>query len=497
MRRLHAPLLPLALCLIVGIIIGCWLGHWHITLFAGGFVVAVSLLLGKWPRCQTAGIMISMLLLGMTLGGRQQQKIIVLWPKDPVKLQVVVMNEPTVRERMLIVDVLTAEHHRKLRLRFSRNERSEQIAIGQGLLINTRICSIKEWQRGHFSLLRFIQSHGYCGEGFVRSNEWRWHAVPLSGLSVLERVRLRALLWRHHLLQRFRQWGMEADTYGVLAAMALGDKTTLSRDIRMVYSKVGASHILALSGVHLMIIYGMVTMILGWRRIRTFAQIVTILAMWAFALLVGLSPSVARSASMITVYALLSLGYRERMSVNVLAFVAIVMLIINPLSLYDVGFQLSFMAVLCILLFHPLLQQFIPLHIQMEHRWLRWLWGLTTLSVSAQVGTAPLVAYYFGQLPTYFLLTNYVVIPLASVTLYLAFGLLAFSFWPLAASILAWSLNAVVLSMNRFLSGIAALPACSIEGLTPTGMQVLLIYVVIGCCYVLLSLRSPVSLKNV
>lgn len=438
-----------------------------------------------------------MLLLGMTLGGRQQQQVNVQWPKDLVTLQVVVMNEPTVRERMLIVDVLTAEHHRKLRLRFPRNERSERIAIGQGLLINTSISSIKEWQRGHFSQLRFMQSHGFCGEGFVRNDEWKWHAVSLQGLSVIERVRLRTLSWRHDLLQRFRQWGMEGDTYGILAAMALGDKTALSRDVRMVFTKVGASHILALSGVHLMIIYGMVTMILGWRRIRTFAQIITVLAMWAFALLVGLSPSVVRSASMITIYALLSLGYRERMSVNVLAFVAIVMLIVNPLSLYDVGFQLSFMAVLCILLFHPLLQQFIPLHFQMEHRWLRWLWGMATLSISAQVGTAPLVAYYFGQLPTYFLLTNYVVIPLASITLYLAFGLLAFSFWPLAASILAWALQAVVLLMNHLLTGIAALPACSIEGLNPTGMQVLLIYVVIGCCYVLLSLRNPVSLKNV
>ena len=477
--------------------VGCQLGHWHLTLLAGGFVVALSCLLGKWPRCQALGIMTCMLLLGMALGGRQQQQVEIQWPKEAVTLQVVVINEPTIRERMLTVDVLTAEHHRKLRLRFPRNERSERIAIGQGLLVNTCISSIKEWQRGHFSQRRFMQSHGFSGEGFVRHDEWRWHAVSLQGLSVIERVRLRTLLWRHHLLQRFRQWGIEGDTYGVLAAMALGDKTSLSRDVRMVYSKVGAAHILALSGVHLMIIYGMVTMILGWRRIRTLAQIVTVLAIWAFALLVGLSPSVVRSASMITIYALLSLGYRERMSVNVLAFVAIVMLIINPLSLYDVGFQLSFMAVLCILLFHPLLQQFIPLHVQMEHRWLRWFWGLATLSISAQVGTAPLVAYYFGQLPTYFLLTNYVVIPLASIILYLAFGLLAFSFWPLAASMLAWALKTIVLLMNRFLSGIAALPACSIDGLNPSGMQVLLIYVVIGCCYVLLSLRNPVSLRNV
>ena len=453
------------------------LADWTTGLAALVVMVALTLLLRKWARWQTAGIMTCVFLLGMTLGAKRQQVMDATQPGKDSVMEVVVFGEPmlwlakdSTKKDMVAVDVMTAQRHRMLRLRFNRDARSEQIVVGQGILARTYYNKVTAWQ---------------------------WKEVSLQGLSRLERVRLRALVWRHQLLERYRQWGMEGDTYAVLAAMTLGDKSALGRDVRAMYSKVGASHILALSGMHLMVIYGMITLLIGSRRFRIVAQVVTVLAIWAFALLVGLAPSVTRAAAMVTTYSLLSLGYRERMSLNTLAFVAIVMLIINPLALYDVGFQLSFMAVLAILLLNPLMQQVFPPHVQMEHRWLKWLWGLTTISIAAQIGTAPLVAYYFGQLPTYFLLTNFIVIPLATVILYLALLCMAFSFWPLAVSWMTKILAAAVVLMNGMLGWIAQLPACSISGLHPSVLQVALVYVVIGCGYVALSLRYPVTHRNV
>ena len=241
-------------------------------------------------------------------------------------------------------------------------------------------------------------------------------------------LRQQFLEWRSVLLEKYHEWGVGDEAYGVVAAMTLGDKKAIDKDTKETYRVAGASHILALSGLHLMIIYSVITLLVGWMRFRLLSQVIIVLAIWAFALLTGLSPSVTRSAAMITVYALLSLGYRERMSVNTLAFVAIIMLIISPSMLYDVGFQLSFMAVLSIVLWHPLLNGLIPLHVQQRHHWLSSLWGLVTVSTAAQIGTAPLVAYYFGRLPVWFLLSNFIVIPLATVVLYLT---LAF---PTAAS---------------------------------------------------------------
>ena len=219
------------------------------------------------------------------------------------------------------------------------------------------------------------------------------------------------------------------------------------------------------------------------------------LSMWAFAFLVGLSPSVVRSAVMISIYALLSLGYREKMSVNTLAFTAIVMLLVNPKSLDDVGFQLSFMAVLAILVLNPLFARVIPLHVLQEHRWLKTWWGLTTVSISAQVGTAPLVAYYFGTFSTYFLLGNYLVVPLATVVLYLTLACFITFWWTGLQLWLVAALGWVVSTMNRLLEMIGALPKSSVEGINLSTLQLYLIYIFISSLVVFLSLW--VNSKNV
>ena len=488
--KIHAPLLPVAVCLLTGVAMHGWLTDWTTGLAALAVCVIVTVLLYRWPRCQTAGIWLCFLVLGMTLGARKQQRMEVEWPEGAVDMEVVVMGEPVVKERHVVLDVLTATGHHLLKLRLQRDEASERITVGEGLLIHTNIKKVHAWESGHFSYRRYMHCQGFTGEAFVNSRHWRGQEVSLKGLSATERTRLRFLCWRHQLLERYRQWGVSDDAYGVLAAMTLGEKSHIDRQLRETYSQVGASHILALSGLHLMIIYGVIALLVSWRRIRTLSQVVIVLAIWAFALLTGLSPSILRSASMISIYALLAVGHRQRMSVNTLAFVAIVMIIINPLAIYDIGFQLSFTAVLAIILINPLLYELIPAHVRQRHRWLSSLWGLTTISISAQVGTAPLVAYHFGYFATWFLLTNYIVIPLATGVLYLTVALLAVSWWPWAAGWVATALSAVVIFMNRLLEWISSLPHCTVDGIRITALQTALLYVVIACACVLFGIAS-------
>ena len=502
--KIHAPLLPLAVCLMVGIAMSHWLGSWlwGLALLAGG--VVLCLMLRRWPHIQTAGIWLCFLLLGMTIGARRQYTLDVEWPKERSVLEVVVAEEPIERERWIAINTLTTDGKQKLRLQFDRDSDSENITIGDGLLIDTRINkvrartrdSLQKGERGHFDYHRYMQCHGYTGEGFVRRYQWQRQVVSLQGLSVTQRLRLRFLCWRHSLLEKFRQWGVNDEAYGILAAMTLGEQTHISQATREIYREVGASHILALSGLHLMIIYGVISLLVNWRRIRMLSQVLIILAIWAFAFLSGLSPSVVRSASMITLYALLSVGYRNKMSVNTLAFVAIVMLIGNPLSLYDFGFQLSFMAVLSIVLINPLLYDFIPLHVLQRHPWFEWFWGLTTVSLATQIGTDPLVAYYFGYFSTVFLLTNYIAIPLATLILYLTPLLLVVSWWPWGAEMMASVLSWLVVAMNRILGWIASLPYSNIDGIWPSAAQVFLMYVVLAGIYIAASLRFPAARRN-
>ena len=199
---------------------------------------------------------------------------------------------------------------------------------------------------------------------------------------------------------------------------------------------------------------------------------------WLYVFLVGMSASVVRSALMLTVYALLSLGHRDKMSVNTLAFAAIVMLLINPRSLFDIGFQLSFVAVLSILLFYPLFEGVWSQSFLLDHRAFKWLWTMLAVSCAAQIGVAPLIAYYFGRFSNYFLLTNLVVIPAATLILYLSLVVL------LIPS-LAYLLIYIVDTLNRLLTWIATLPGASIEGLHPTLLQVSMVYVVIAAVYLL------------
>ena len=300
--------------------------------------------------------------------------------------------------------------------------------------------------------------------------------------SITGRSRDFFLTQREVLLQRFAEAGLADDNYAIVAAMVLGDKSALSRDIKNTYSITGASHVLALSGLHLGIIYVLLSFLVVGRRWQFLTQILIILSIWAFVFLVGMPTSVVRAAVMLTVYALLALGHRNKMSINTLAFTAIVMLLFQPSALFTISFQMSFMAVLSILLFMPLFEGVFSEEYLMTHRWVKWLWGMVAVSCAAQIGVAPLIAYYFGRFSCWFLLTNFIVIPAAMLILYL-------SLLVLLVPQLAFLLVQVVSGLNSALAKIAQLPGASIDGLHPTLTQTMLVYVVILCVYVLLRLR--------
>lgn len=300
-----------------------------------------------------------------------------------------------------------------------------------------------------------------------------------SSISRLDRSKTYFLEKRNELLERLSDHGVDGSVYAVVAAMTLGDKSQLTNELRKTYAITGASHILALSGLHLGIIYTLLSLLLSRRRWWIVSQVVIIVCIWLYVFLVGMTVSVVRSAVMITVYALLSLGHRDKMSVNTLAFAAIVMLLFNPLSLFDVGFQLSFLAVLAILLFYPLFEGVWSQPFLMDHRVFKWLWTMLSVSCAAQIGVAPLIVYYFGRFSCFFLLTNLLVVPAATLILYLSLVVL------LIPS-LAYLLIYMVDTLNHLLTWVATLPGVSIEGLHPTLLQVSMVYVIIMAVYLLL-----------
>ena len=294
--------------------------------------------------------------------------------------------------------------------------------------------------------------------------------------TMVGRSRLFFLKQREKLLERYRQQGLEDDAYALVAAMTLGDKTAIDKDLRQTYNISGAAHVLALSGLHMGIIYAALTLLTFGRRRRIVTQALIVIALWAFVFLVGMPASAVRAAAMLSLYALLTLGYREKASINALAFTALVMLSISPYTLFDVGFQMSFLAVLSILVWTPIMSDWVSPALQRRWPPLRWAWGLTAVTLAAQLGVAPLIAYYFGRISTYFLLSSFVAIPAVTVIVWLALAtLLVPGLTPV--------LTAVTNGLNACLDAISRLPGANIEGLHPTLLQVCLTYVLILCVY--------------
>ena len=496
----EAPLLRLVICLMAGIVVGDSVGTvswlWPVLIV----MVVGAMLLWRHAVVQSASIAVCFVLLGWLLVQRQEASLRVSWPEQEVIYEAVVLSEPVEKAKTIAVDILLTESERKLKGYFYKEgrregvrkegvrregvrregDRSRTLKIGDGLRIQSRIRPNSEWRKGSFDYHRYLEVHGYTGQTFVSSWKWQKAQVSLKSLSRLERTKLYFLKLRSRLLARIMTEGADGDAVAVVAAMALGDKSALSQELREVYSVTGASHVLALSGLHLGIIYMLLTLLLGGSRFFTFSpfHFFTLSAIWSFVFLVGMPVSVVRSATMLTAYALLSLGHRDRMSVNTLAFTALLVLLVSPLSLYDIGFQMSYLAVFSILLIMPLSERLFPPSYLMEHHIVKWLWGMVAVSCAAQIGVAPLVAYYFGRLPVYFLLTNFIVIPATTLILWLS--PLVFLF-----PSLAYLLLYIVSGLNTLLTTIASIPGASIDGLHPTKLQTTMTYVVIVACYLL------------
>ena len=236
-----------------------------------------------------------------------------------------------------------------------------------------------------------------------------------------------ALERMHHLReqveQKMRSLGIEEQDFAVVAAMALGDKDALDADTRESYSISGASHVLAVSGLHITIIFQLFVMLMGGNRRRKLPLIMSLIAIWVYVMFIGLPASGVRSATMLSIYGFLQLSERRSSPIYMLALAYLLMVIFSPLSIFSISFQMSFLAVGSILLFYPLFGKLY----QPQHRVGRWVWGMLCVSASAQIGTLPLIAYYFGRVSCYSLFTSFIAIPMATAVLCLCAVILLLS----------------------------------------------------------------------
>lgn len=466
------PLLRLLFSYLCGIGLADVLYPHATSLCAIGLCVIVILLLllvvcaGR--RGLVYGIVASMLflMLGVCNYAREREGARHEWSPSKAVYEAIVVGEPRVREHSTLCEMEvhavcdSAGWHKighKILAYMEPSDEALALLPGDVLCFRGGVRAPRNFSDSlTFDYARYVTMQGVAGTVYLPCEAWQ--RVGERKLSLRERMlRLRGRLKTHYLSATF-----SADALGVLSAMTLGDKRDLSPEVRAAYSDAGASHVLALSGLHVGVIYGIFAFVfrklLRRHRLQWLCDVITVAALWLFAMLVGLPVSVVRAVAMCTLYVFARwVSDGSASSLHTLSLTALLMLLVRPLWLFDVGFQLSFMAMVAILCVEPYLEEFSRRH-RLHPIW-GYLVGLLCMSLAAQFGTAPLVLYHFGTFPTYFLLTNMVVVPGLSVLL-----LVSIVWWVLLLARVPWAvplgalLQHVVTWLNEMLRGIGQWP---------------------------------------
>lgn len=364
------------------------------------------------------------LLLGICCYSHARSNTLYEWDSEELLYEARVVTEPSTRQRSLLceVEVLgvcdSSAWHRvgyKVMVYMEPCDEVEALLPGDMVCFKGRVQPPRNFNDSlSFDYARYLTMQGISGTVYLPHR--KWCKVGEGHLTLRDRM----LRLRHDLSERYMINSFEGDALGVLLALTLGDRRELSDDVRDLYSDVGAAHVLALSGLHVGILYGVLSFalcgLLRRRSLRWVRELLVIAVLWTFVLLVGMSASVVRAVTMCTLYVFARwLSNDDSSSLHVLSLTALGMLLVRPLYLFDVSFQLSFMSMFSILWFEPYLEGIFRKH--SLHPILAYPVGIVCMSLAAQLGTFPLVLHQFGTFPTYFLITNLLVVPVLFVVL--------------------------------------------------------------------------------
>ncbi len=375
----------------------------------------------------------------------------------------------------------------RLLLYLTPSPKAARLVVGDQILVRTSLNTIPKPRNPYaFDAAAYWATQSVYHRAFIKEDT-AWMLATRAG-----KKQLRALAegLRLQWLNSFRPH-LTGDELAVAAALVLGKRDLISEELQSAYADTGAVHVLAVSGLHVGIIAWMVLGLLTWwLPARPWAKklqpVLAIVAIWGFALLTGLGPSVQRAATMFSIIMLASFSKRRTNLFNSLAAAALFMLYWQPMQLFQVGFQLSFSAVVGIGLFlRPIQKAF-----YFPWAWQRTIWSVLSVSLAAQLGTLPFSIYYFHQLPLYFLLTGSVVI----LTAYGALGMgilhgLAALMGPWLATLTGKGLWLMVFLQNTMVHLGAKLPGARQEIAWINGNSLALLLLFIACLAAWLSWR--------
>lgn len=369
--------------------------------------------------------------------------------------------------RGVMTDTTKLKVSGKVMAYLEKTEEAKTLAYGDVVAFSVPIEEISPpLNPEEFDYQRYLSRHGVTGRVYLKQEDWLKTSVVEANP-----VYAFAYHFRDKLLLALQRCGLSDDEFGVGAAILLGYDESLPAQVRQNYVAAGSMHILCVSGMHVGIIYLLASFLLGFlgkgRRMALIRRLILLALIWFYALLTGFSPSIMRATLMITFVLFGELIHRKGFALNSIAASAFVLLMIDPNNLFAIGFQLSYVAVVGIVL----LERPIYNLVYVKNKLLDKVWEITAVSLAAQIATMPFAVYYFHQFTPYFWLSNLFMTPLSFLVILSGMLLLVFSWVPwlnLVLGKLVWLLLHV---MNLSVAWIERLPCSLVKGLYMNDFQ--------------------------
>ncbi len=352
-----------------------------------------------------------------------------------------------------------------------KSEEVSQLLPGERIAFSTLLeAPGQALNPGGFDYKKYLQRKEVFATAYLSSENW----IKIEGESY--NIRIAAARVQNYVVQLLGNQNYQQEELALIAALTVGYKQMIGHEQRAAYVSSGATHVLAVSGLHTGILFLFLMRIFkplgSSKRMLVIRSLLTVLLLWCFAFITGLSPSVTRATLM---FSLVSLGHISKQKSNIYNTIflsAFILLFINPRLIYDLGFQLSYSAVLGIVSLQP---HFSKLFIQRLHLHKK-IADLIAVSIAAQIGTAPISIHVFHCFPSYFILTNVWIIPLVGLIVNGAILLILVSLSGLPSGFISIPLGWALKIMNEGVEFISQLPQALNTSLYIDNWTILLIY---------------------
>jgi competence protein ComEC len=366
----------------------------------------------------------------------------------------------------------------------SRDSLSSKLSYGDVIVFTTLPTETSPPQNpSQFDYKQYLAFHQIYHQVYLAPDKW----IPLNAKAGSSLKRL-ALDVRRKLLKIYSDNNISGQELAVLSSLTLGYTDDIDEETQQAFAASGALHVLSVSGLHV----GIVVIALSWllffldkgKRNKIIKTLLLIIFIWVYALVTGLSAAVLRAAAMFTVIILGKAFLRQTNIFNAIAVSAVILLFINPYLIMEVGFQLSYLALIGIVAIYPWLHRQIYVKYWLPDK----IWELTSVSIAAQLATFPLGLLYFQQFPNGFLLSNLIVIPVSNLIIFGGLGMLLVNLFSTSAvAMLAIPVKFITLLLNQIVLGIEKVPYSYFTGISISIFQAWLIYFIIiaSCVFIL------------